>query len=343
MMSGKSKSSIARTNAKDDLFEAELWEELMLEMSHADKVYSLTRQTSHAASSPIAASWLRCMNLHKLAPEAKYAPERLTEVEFRLATDRSRIMIEEASEELDRLFAMTGRNGHCLLLTDNRGVALDRRGVAGDDDDFRDVGLWSGTVWSEASVGTNGIGTALADKRASTIQRDQHFLSSNIGLSCTAAPIRDHLGRVSGAIDISTCRDDVTEMTMSILSHAVRDAALRIEGNIFRRAFPEARILIVGAGYGALLAVDRDDIVVGATRGARHALGLDDERIASGVPAADALCEDHFVDNADLADAERAALRRAISRHNGNMTRTAESLGISRATLHRKAKKLGLN
>ena len=311
--------------------------------NHSDKVYSLTRQTSQAANSPVAASWLRCMNIHKLAPDAKQTPERLSEQEFRHATDRSTILVEESRDELDRLFALTGRSGHCLLLTDEKGVALDRRGSAGDDKDFRGLGLWSGTVWSEASVGTNGIGTALADQRAALIQRDQHFLESNIGLSCTAAPIRDHVGRLSGAIDMSTCRDDATEMTMSILSHAVRDAALRIEGNIFRRAFPKARIVMVGSGYGALLAVDRDDIVLGATRGARSALGIDDSRIASGIPAADLLNEGFFAESADLIEAERSALRRAISRHNGNMSRTAESLGISRATLHRKVKRLGLN
>lgn len=310
---------------------------------HADKVYSLTRQSSQAASSPVAASWLRCMNVHKLAPDQNLSPARLTDQEFREATEFSHLMVEEARDELDRLFMMTGRSGHCLLLTDGNGVVLDRRGSAGDDKEFRGVGLWSGTVWSEASVGTNGIGTALADQRASTVYRDQHFLSSNTGLSCTAAPIRDHLSRISGVLDISTCRDDASDITMSILSHAVRDAALRIEGNLFRRAFPSARIIMVGSGYGALLAVDRDDIVLGATRGARLVLGLDDHRLAAGIPAADLLNEEPPSRSADLLEAERAALRRAITRNGGNLSRTAESLGISRATLHRKVKRLGLN
>jgi hypothetical protein len=77
---------------------------------HADKVYSLARsRPSQAASSPVAASWLRCMNLHKLAPDQVLPPARLTDKEFRDATDRSRMMVEEARDELDRLFSMTGR------------------------------------------------------------------------------------------------------------------------------------------------------------------------------------------------------------------------------------------
>jgi transcriptional regulator of acetoin/glycerol metabolism len=174
-----------------------------------------------------------------------------------------------------------------------------------------------GTVWSEASVGTNGIGTAIADERAVVIQRDQHFLSCNTGLSCVTAPIRDHLGRVAAAIDISTCRDDAGEMAMLLLSQAVRDAAARIEANLFHRAFNGARILLVpadGKSSPALIAIDRDDLVLGATRAARLKLNLDDRRIASGVPAADLLNEAPVGQGEDLLDAERAALRRVLSR-----------------------------
>ncbi|MDK1387195.1 helix-turn-helix domain-containing protein [Sinorhizobium sp. 8-89] len=312
---------------------------------HTEHVYKIAHQSSAAASSPVAASWRRCMTLHGLAPEEARTPWRLAESEFRQARERSGVLIAEAAGELDRLFAVIGRAGCCLLLTDDKGVALERRGAVGDDADFRDVGLWSGTVWSEASVGTNGIGTAIADERAVVIQRDQHFLSRNIGLSCATAPIRDEAGRLAAAIDISTCRDDASEVTLSILSQAVRDAASRIEANLFRRAFAGARIVLVPANRAgpALLAVDRDDLVLGATRAARQRLGLDDARIAAGVPASDLLQEEVPSEGGELPDAERAALRRVLSRANGNVSMAADLLGISRATLYRKMKRLSLN
>lgn len=317
-----------------------------MRFDHADHVQSVAAHTSAAASSPVAASWRRCLTLHGFSPEEARHPWRLTEPEFRQARARSSVLIEEARGEIDRLFATVGKAGCCLLLTDENGIALERRGAAGDDRDFRGVGLWSGTVWSEASVGTNGIGTALADERPVLILRDQHFLSQNTGLSCTTAPIRDHTGRIAAAIDISTCRDDAGEMTMSILSQAIRDAAARIEAGLFRRAFSAARILLVpveGRSAPALLAVDRDDLVLGATRAARQVLGLDDRRIATGVAASDLLQEDRAEDGRDLDDAERAALRRVLTRAGGNVSQAADLLGISRATLYRKMKKLSIN
>lgn len=312
---------------------------------HSERVYRIAHQSSAAVTSPVAASWRRCMTLHDLAPEDARSPWRLSEIEFRQARESSGALIAEAAGELDRLFATVGKAGCCLLLTDGKGVALERRGAGGDDADFRGIGLWSGTVWSEASVGTNGIGTAIADERPVLIQRDQHFLSRNIGLSCATAPIRDESGKLAAAIDISTCRDDASEATLSILSQAVRDAAARIEANLFRRAFVGARIVLVPVDRAgpALLAVDRDDLVLGATRAARLWLGLDDERIAAGVPASDLLQEDLPGEGGELPDAERAALRRALSRAKGNVSMAADLLGISRATLYRKMKRLALN
>ncbi|SCB62208.1 GAF domain-containing protein [Rhizobium aethiopicum] len=314
--------------------------------AHAEHVYTAAQRKSAAASSPIVASWRRCMTMHQLAPEDERAPLRLSDQEFHQAREQSERLIAGASDELDRLFTTVGKAGCCILLTDRNGIALERRGTAGDDKDFRDLGLWTGSVWTEASIGTNGIGTALADERAVAIFRDQHFFCSNIRLSCTTAPIRDHRGELAAALDISTCREDVGEMTLAILTQTVRDAALRIELNLFRSAFAGARFLMVAAGANsaaALLAVDRHDLVLGATRAARIALQLDDKRIAAGIPAADALQEAAVSQQEEMVEAEKAALLRALSRTSGNVSQAAAALGISRATLHRKMKKFDLH
>ena len=44
-----------------------------------------------------------------------------------------------------------------------------------------------------------------------------------------------------------------------------------------------------------------------------------------------------------FSPAEATAIREALTRHGGNRTRTAQDLGISRNTLWRKMKKLGIS
>ena len=170
-----------------------------------------------------------------------------------------------------------GGVGFSVVMADRDGVVLERRGSPCDDATFQSSGLWTGAVWSENYEGTNAIGTCLVEKRMLTIHRDQHFLARNAMLSCTTAPIFDETGHLAAALDVSSCRADFTEGFIQLIMAAVAEAARRIEADNFRLAFPSARIVLAPTGTGdinALLAIDRDDLVIGATRAARRSLGL---------------------------------------------------------------------
>ncbi len=273
-------------------------------------------------------------------------PETVSAAELAAAREAMGGLIAVAQPVLDRLFQSVGDAGCCLLLTDRHGVGVERRGAAADDATFREWRLWPGGVWSEAREGTNGIGTSLAENRALIIHRDQHFHSRNTGLTCIDAPIYDQFGRLAGALDISSARGDMTPGMAGLIAAALAEATRTIETLNFNQSFPEARIVLASGGEKSgvsLLAVDRHDLVVGATRQARLALSISDERIAAQLPAADVLNPVGAAEAGDLADAERGALRRALARADGNISAAARSLGISRATLHRKLNRLGLH
>src|SRR5262249_54355026 len=121
--------------------------------------------------------------------------------------------------------------------------------------------------------------------------------------------------------------------------------ARAIEAENFRRAFPDARILLTPKsvpGVNSLLAVDRDDLVVGATRAARRALGLGPAALARAIPAGGLIRGARAISD-DMVAAERSVLQRALVRSGGNISKAARDLDMSRATLHRKLKQLGLN
>jgi transcriptional regulator of acetoin/glycerol metabolism len=312
---------------------------------HPDRVRQVLDDGAAAARSAVTASWRRSMTVHGLDPARSGEVQTLTEQQLREARQAMEPMTRAAQVVLDRLFLAVGDTGCCVLLTNRDGVPVERRGAVADDDVFHDWGLWPGAVWSEAVEGTNGIGTALTEQRALTIHRDQHFHARNTGLSCTSHPIHDHLGRLAGLLDVSSARADASESVMRLVAAAVADAARAIEAQAFRQAFSDARILLAGdaaeRNTAALLAVDRHDLVVGATRAARMALSITDERIASQLAASEVLSVGSV--ETDLIEAERGAVRRALALAGGNVSAAARNLGVSRATLHRKLNRLGLS
>lgn len=301
---------------------------------HVEAV-TLALQRGEAARSALVASWSRSVRLHGLDPARPPAPERLTQAELDQARERMGPLIAIAGPSLERLFLAVGGVGCCVLLCDADGVPVDRRGAASDDSTFADWGLWTGTRWTEAAQGTNAIGTALVEHRPVTIHRDQHFMASNTFLSCMSAPIWGPEGRLQGVLDVSSARADLTEGFTQLIAHTVAETARRIEAEAFRAAHPGLRIVVLpgGEAQSALIAVDADDLVVGASRTARAQLGLSGDLAQNPRPAADLL---GLPQDETLEDGERAVLLRALARHGGNASAAARALGISRATFHRK-------
>ena len=319
--------------------------------SHAATIETAIAR-DEAARHPLVASWQRSSVLHELNPSKQRAPERLTEQELNEAQERLGLLIHTSASSLDQLYMAVGDVGCSVVLADRNGVALSRRGAQQDDKTFNKWGLWTGAIWSEESEGTNGVGTCIIEERPLTIHKEQHFHTKNTGLSCTAAPIFDHQGDLMAVIDVSSCRADLTAGFSRLISVAVIDTARRIETDHFKERFAGARILLAStestddlppeASRGAaLIAVNQDDLVIGATRCARNIYGLSSADLNN--PRSLSSLEGHEVDQAhQYAMAEHRVIRQAMANTGGNVSAAAREMGISRATLHRKLKKFNM-
>lgn len=313
----------------------------MAHRSHADLVAEQSQ--SKSATSALTASWRRSMLKHGLDPGDRRRPERLSQPELTARREAMERFLHVAAPQLDQLYNLVCLSGCNVLLTDAEGVVLDQRMSEADAAQFRDWGLWQGADWSEAVQGTNGIGTCLVEGRQVTIHRDEHFHTRNIGMSCMDAPIWGPDGRLLAALDVSSARADQTERYNRLISAQIMQTARAIETVFFRASFPDARIVVAsdeGGDAAMLLAVDKDDLAVGATRAARRALGLEREGAIRPRPAADLLGREDEMSGFDKA--ERAAVARALARAGGNVSAAARALGIGRATMYRRMARLGL-
>lgn len=312
---------------------------------HADRVIQAATSDA-AAASALAASWRRSLLNYGLDPSRRRARTRLQERNLRVKLEECGDLLQASAESLDWLHDLIGSTGCGVFLTNAAGIVLAVRcdGIAADL--FQHNDLWLGADWSEASEGTNGIGTCLAEQRQVTIHRDQHFLTCHTSLSCIDAPIFLPNGDLAGALDVSTARLDHDPKMNSIILATVLQAVRRIESKLFRTTFHEHRIVIPEMSTddpSALLAVDDDDLVVGATRAARKLVGLPKSGAFAAVPYRDIHgSRRRQNDLQGFARGEKAAIIRALSRTRGNVSQAARDLGVGRATLYRRMNRLNI-
>jgi len=91
-----------------------------------------------------------------------------------------------------------------MILTDASGLIIDTEGDARVVDAGRQVHLEPGGRWSEADIGTNAIGTAIAESKPVQIRGAEHFCSRVQRWTCAAVPVHDPAdGELLGVVDIS--------------------------------------------------------------------------------------------------------------------------------------------
>ncbi|MEM7243076.1 MAG: GAF domain-containing protein [Pseudomonadota bacterium] len=310
--------------------------------THLKKIINAVDGNS-AGHSSIVASWRRSFYYHGVQPESTRKALVLTHAELTDIRHRRDRLIYVARPILEDLFRSVGLSGFTVVLSDKSGVLLDKISNDYDEPDFENAGLRLGSIWSEDHQGTNAIGTVAVDARPMVVFKDQHFRCSVTELTCVGAPIFDLRGELIGVLDVTSARADTQAETAKFLLPIITSTANRIESEYFRACFDHANI-VVANGYSKigtpLLAADDDDLIIGANRAARKLLDIDQDIFANPVPRRDLLDQDSGPRG--LEAAERRAIRRAIARNGGNMSKAAKDVGVSRATFYRMLDRHGL-
>jgi DNA-binding CsgD family transcriptional regulator len=116
------------------------------------------------------------------------------------------------------------------VLTDRRGDILDRwvpeRSLATQLDH---VDLAPGFVYAEGAVGTNGIGTAIAERKPMFVRGSEHFADALTVLACAAAPIIDpRTTHVLGVVDLTCWTSDANALMLPLARRAAQEIEERL-------------------------------------------------------------------------------------------------------------------
>ncbi|MDX3646376.1 GAF domain-containing protein, partial [Streptomyces sp. MB09-02B] len=204
---------------------------------------------------PVLDSWKRCRSAglepHRLL--VPYVPDLAMEDPFLRAAD----------PVLTQLTAALANVSMTVVLCDGQARMVQRHG--GDRQlltRLDEVNFAPGFCASEAAAGTNGVGTALAERQPVLVLGREHFADCLSPFACAGAPVRNPLsGRVEAVLDLTCLRDDGDPAMLRLVREAAHDieAALLEQATererallaAYRRATRAAATVSDGAGPGA--------------------------------------------------------------------------------------------
>lgn len=219
-------------------------------------------------------SWYRCRDLYRVDPRQEGAPRAAGQ-------GRSTLLHNSVFAELGGIAAsLVDHGGDCLsTVTDGYGRVLASWGAGTIMRKAADSNLAPFFAWSEAAIGTNGMGTALSQDRPVSVRGPEHWCEGLHDWYCTGVAIHDSVTQEPvAALNISSWERDVpvdpralTGKT-GIVRQELRNRALQDATEVaseFVEADRHAR--------GALIAIDVAGSVIATNERARS--------ILNGLPA----------------------------------------------------------
>lgn len=149
--------------------------------------------------------------------------------------DVDSILFRAAEPVLDRWGHQLADTGTTLFLSDRAGSIVARRTSDSVRRELDRVHAAEGFDYSEAAVGTNGLGTALAENTPVLIQGSQHYKDVLAGLTCAAVPVATPTGSVIGSVSVGGPMEIANPLMLSL----TREIGQQIEERLRTSSSPQ--------------------------------------------------------------------------------------------------------
>src|SRR6202790_529869 len=234
----------------------------------------------------VAASWQRSKN-HRVTIDRARAPLVADAELFRHRSKHASLRhAARCALESSRTFLSDANS--IMILTDPTGLIIDTQGDDRVIDAGRTVHLEHGGRWSEADIGTNAIGAAMAESKPVQIHGTEHFCSEIQRWTCAAVPIHHPTdGELLGVVDISgpasTFNPQSLALAVSVGHHveSVLAQSIRQDHENLLRHFLSKRSL---SASDDCVVLDRRGMIVHATEHALSVVRGHRNFVADGAP-----------------------------------------------------------
>lgn len=158
------------------------------------------KKTNDNLDADVGESWIRCRHMN-IDPFNK-SIKQVSQQELSIKLKQNKELIDVSEPIMERLYNIVEGSGFVIVLTDKEGCIIK---IIGDKEwpKSKELHLILGSLWSEESIGTNAIGTALHLNKPIQIIGAEHYNANNHCLTCSAAAIHNEDGELIGCINMS--------------------------------------------------------------------------------------------------------------------------------------------
>lgn len=176
-------------------------------------------------------------------------------------------LLRAARPVLDRLETMLQGMNTAIFLADRTGQIVARR-VAGRSERarFDNACAAEGFDFSEESIGTNGLGTAMQEAGPVFVRGPEHFNQALEGLACAGTGIRHPItGRVVGSLSLSASAVEAETMMLAVVREGARQIVDNLSASAGRREVALGRSYRRHRDKGPVIVLNSDTVMTNVT------------------------------------------------------------------------------
>lgn len=146
-----------------------------------------------------------------------YSKKIISGDELAKKLEAKRELIDTADLYVHELYNFVKGSNFFSLLTDEEGCILSIIGDEGILSEAFSFRMVPGAYMDERSIGTNSMGTTLAEGKPVQVSGQEHYISAYHRWTCSASPIRNSRGEIIGTIDLTGYSECVNLHTLGMV------------------------------------------------------------------------------------------------------------------------------
>lgn len=223
----------------------------------------------------ILASWERCRKANIPSESLILCP--IDEPALKKSVSMNRDLVESAKRLMDKLVHSIHLSKSVVTLIDTTGLVLHASATSQDLENVP-YGV-PGRRCDEATIGTNGMGLCIIEKKAVHVIASEHYNSLLHNLSCSAAPIYDPDRQLIGALNLAINTKNFHQHTLGL----VEAAAHAIEEHLrLRRLVRNQKVILEQLDEGVIV-LGCDGVITNINPQAYKMLGLNTQPVGEQI------------------------------------------------------------